>query len=289
MDAFVDRWWTSPDGLQLYARDYGGAGGPSKLPVICLHGLTRNSRDFEAVAPLLAGTGRRVLVPDVRGRGRSAWDPHPLNYHPGTYAHDVIALAERLGIAQAVFVGTSMGGLITMTLSAMRPDLVAAAALNDVGPELSPVGLKRIASYAGGGASITSWDDAIAYARRINETAFPHYGPADWDAFARRLFREDETGRPTLDYDPDISAPIRAAGPNALAPTLWPLFQAFALSRPTLLIRGERSDLLDAEVAARMRALGDMSYVEVSGVGHAPMLTEPEAQEALLAFLDRTP
>src|SRR3569832_2457647 len=110
MTAFTDRWWTSGDGLKLHARDYAGAEGPARLPVICIHGLTRNARDFEDVAPAIAAMGRRVLALDVRGRGLSAFDPQPMSYHPGTYAGDVAALMGAAGIARAAFVGTSMGG-----------------------------------------------------------------------------------------------------------------------------------------------------------------------------------
>jgi pimeloyl-ACP methyl ester carboxylesterase len=288
MDAYADRWWTSHDGLKLYARDYAGAGGDAKLPVVCIHGLTRSSFDFEEVAPAIAETGRRVIVPDVRGRGRSAWDREPMNYHLGSYALDMAAMLDRMGVARAVFIGTSMGGLITLTLSTIRGDLIAGAALNDVGPELSPVGLKRIAGYAGGSV-VQTWTDAIDYARRINGLAFPRYGDADWERFAHRLFREDEAGRPVLNYDPDILAPIKAAGEAALAPDLWPLFEVLVTGRPTLLVRGETSDLLDRSVAERMRVMGTMRFVEARGVGHAPMLTEPEVMAALQEFLAACP
>jgi pimeloyl-ACP methyl ester carboxylesterase len=212
---YADRRWTSPDGLSLYARDYAPADGPARLPVIAIHGLTRNSADFEVIAALIAQSGRRVLAVDVRGRGQSDRAPDPMTYTPDIYAKDVVALMEQLGIEKAVFLGTSMGGLITMALTAIKPRAIAAAILNDVGPELAPEGLARIAAYAGQPLVIETWADAAAYARRINETALPHYTDADWTAFARRTFREGTEGAPVLDYDPDISAPIKAAGANA--------------------------------------------------------------------------
>ena len=134
---FADRRWTSSDGLSLYARDYAAASGPAKLPVIAIHGLTRNSADFESIAPLIAQSGRRVLAVDVRGRGLSDRAPDPMTYQPMNYAHDVLALMEQAGIARAVFLGTSMGGLITMALAAIRSKVVAAAILNDIGPEVA--------------------------------------------------------------------------------------------------------------------------------------------------------
>jgi pimeloyl-ACP methyl ester carboxylesterase len=288
MTGFSDRAWTSADGLTLYARDYAAGPGPARLPVICLHGLTRNAKDFEEVAPYLAAAGRRVIVPDVRGRGRSARDPRPMNYVPATYAKDIIALTDALGIGRAVFLGTSMGGMITMAIAALKPKLVAAAVLNDIGPEVARAGLLRIAGYAGKRTAIDSWEDAAAYIREINQSAFPDLPPDQWGAFARRTFRTGPDGKPQLDYDPDINVPIKAAGPKALTPNLWPYFRKLIKHRQVMLIRGEISDLLDAGIAAKMRkAAPDMAYVEVEGVGHAPMLTEPAARGEILRFLEK--
>lgn len=282
--AWVERTWTAADGLALSARDYAGAEGPARLPVICIHGLTRNARDFEIVAPRIAGLGRRVLAVDVRGRGRSAWSGDAASYAVPTYLQDVIALAEALGIARAVFVGTSLGGLITMALSAAAPDLIGAAVLNDIGPQLAGEGLARIVSLVGRAVPVNSWDDAASFARHVNSSAFPDNGPDDWMAFARRVFREQD-GRPLLDYDPAIATPLReTAGAPAL--DLWPLFESLTCDRPVLLVRGGLSDLLSRETAEEMRHRAPgMRFVEAAGVGHAPMLTEPKAQAALHAFL----
>ncbi|MEJ8406221.1 alpha/beta hydrolase [Brevundimonas vesicularis] len=283
---FVERRWTSPDGLSLFARDYAPAAGTARPPVIAIHGLTRNSADFEAIAPLLAQSGRRVLAVDVRGRGLSDRAPDPMTYMPDVYARDVLALMEQAGIDRAVFVGTSMGGLITMALTAIRPKAVVAAILNDIGPEVAPEGLARIAAYSGQPVEIGSWADAAAYAKRINAVAFPHYTEPDWDAFARRIFRQQADGEIALDYDPDIAVPIRAAGAKALVPNLWPMFRRLAKKRPTLLVRGANSDLLSADIAARMKkAAPTMAYVEVPGIGHAPMLDEADAKAAIFEFL----
>ena len=282
---FTDRRWTS-DELSLYARDYAGAEGAARLPVIAIHGLTRNSADFGTVAPLIAATGRRVLALDVRGRGRSDRAADPMTYQPPVYAKDVLALLDQAGVGRAVFLGTSMGGLITMAATAMAPDRVAAALLNDIGPEVAPEGLARIASYTGQTVEIRSWDDAADYARRTNGAALPHYGPDDWLAFARRVFREGPDGVPVLDYDPDITVPMRAAGKDALVPDLWPAFRNLAEGRKLLLVRGATSDLLSSDIAGRMReAAPEMKFVEVPGVGHAPMLDEPAARDAILDFL----
>ena len=287
---FEDRWWTSQDGLRLHARDHAATdGGPDagKLPVVCLHGLTRNARDFEDLAPWIAARGRRVIAMSVRGRGQSGRDPQPLNYHPGTYAQDVLAGLESLGVSRAVFVGTSLGGLVTMVLSAIKGEAVAAAVLNDVGPELNPEAIARIGAYVGQTPSIANWAEAADYVRGTNGLAFPaHAGNAGfWNTFARRLFRSDEAGNPVLDYDPDISAPFRQA-PTGPAPDLWPLFAGLAKDRPLLLIRGAISDLLLSEAAAKMRQVAPaMTVVEVPNVGHAPNLDEPEALAAIDTFL----
>lgn len=289
MTDHAERTWTSADGLTLFARDYAAASGPARLPVICIHGLTRNSRDFEAVAPRIAAQGRRVLAIDVRGRGRSDRDSDPLRYNVGVYAGDVISLMAAAGLARAVFVGTSMGGLITMTLAALRPDLIAGAALNDIGPELAPEGLARISGYVGGATEMKDWAEAAAYARSINGSALPHLSDDQWLAFARRTFREED-GRPVLDYDPAISQAFKATPAGTPAPDLWPFFLGLATGRPTLLIRGEASDLMTAEIASRMQAAAPhMSQAAVPGVGHAPMLDEPAAVAALDAFLAEAP
>lgn len=285
-EPYAERRWSSVDGLTLAARDYAPGDGTARLPVIAIHGLTRNSADFHAIAPLIAQSGRRVLAVDVRGRGRSDRAPDPMTYTPDTYARDVLALMDQAGIARAVFLGTSMGGLITMTMMAIRPKAVAAAILNDVGPEVAPEGLARIAAYTGQPVEIATWADAAAYARRTNGVALPHYEDADWDAFARRTFREGSEGAPVLDYDPDIAVPIRAAGAKALVPNLWPYFRRLARKTPTLLIRGETSDLLSVGIADKMRkAAPAMAFAQISGLGHAPMLNEPESKAAIFEFL----
>lgn len=290
MTAYADRRWTTADGLSLHARDYAPASGPAKLPVIAIHGLTRNAADFEGIAPLIAAAGRRVLAINVRGRGQSDRAPDPMTYQPAVYAQDVLALLQQTGIERAVFLGTSMGGLITMALAAIRSKVIAGAIINDVGPEVAKEGLARIAAYSGQSVDTPCWADAAAYARRINEIAFPHYTDSDWDVFARRIFREGTEGAPVLDYDPDIAVPIKAAGAKALVPNLWPMFGRLTKGRPVLLVRGQNSDLLSEKIAAKMRKRAPrMDFVEVPGVGHAPMLDEPEAKAAIFPFLSELP
>jgi len=286
MQGFADFFWTSPEGLPLHARDYAPKGRAEKLPVICIHGLTRNARDFEDLAPRIAATGRRVLAVDVRGRGLSAHEPNPMNYHPGTYAADVVSLLQAAGVERAVFVGTSMGGLITMVLTSIAPQAIAAAVLNDVGPALSPRGLQRIAGYAGKGEQFTDWAQAADYLRSINAVAFPENSEQEWQRWARRAFREDAEGRLQMRYDPNIAVPIRANKLKASSMAASFAFRRLARRRPTLLIRGGLSDLIEPEQASAMRAAAPrMQYAEVPNIGHAPMLNEPAAREALGSFL----
>ena len=288
VSTFTETSFTSTDGLRLYARDYAPASGPARLPVICIHGLTRNSTDFEEVAPWIASLGRRVLAVDVRGRGHSAYDPDPSHYNPLVYAGDVVKLAHDLGIERAVFIGTSMGGLITMTLALRHLGLIGAAILNDVGPALSLRGLQRIAGYAGRGEVLGSWAEAAAYTRGINELAFPANDEGEWDKWARRAFTETSPGQLAMRYDPNIAVPIRAGKIKPSSLVARYAFRRLARNRPTLLARGALSDLIEPEQVALMRANAPtLAYAEVPNVGHAPMLMEAEAQAALRDFLAR--
>lgn len=287
MSTFSELSFTSTDGLRLYAREYAPASGPARLPIICIHGLTRNSSDFEDAAPWLASLGRRVIAVDVRGRGNSAYDPNPKRYNPLVYAGDVIKMAHDLGIARANFVGTSMGGLITMTLALRRPSLVHAAVLNDIGPIISMRGLERIKQYAGKGESFTSWDEAAAYTRSINTLAFPDNTEADWQRWARRAFVERAPGQFAMRYDANIGIPIREGKLKPTSLFARYAFRRLARHRPTMLVHGALSDLIEDQQVARMRAMApSLQYCRVPGIGHAPMLTEPEARSALRTFFD---
>lgn len=289
MSDFAERRWTSRDGLSLYARDYPAARAEMLLPVICLHGLTRNSKDFEEVAPIIAGWGRRVVVPDVRGRGRSNRDANPRNYRPPIYARDVLEMMAALDVPRAVFLGTSMGGIIIMTLAALRPKAIAAAILNDVGPTIAPEGVARILSYAGKPVDIRSWEDAADYVRRTNMVAFPDYGADEWRRLASRTFRDDE-GVPVLDYDPAITVALGTPPGKAALWIAALLFRRLARKRPTLLIRGELSDVITADIAARMQHNApQLQTCVVPRVGHAPALTEPVAIDAISRFLRTVP
>jgi pimeloyl-ACP methyl ester carboxylesterase len=274
------RRWTAADGLMLFARDYAAAQGEARLPVVCLHGLTRNSRDFEHLAPWLAQRQRRVLALDMRGRGFSARDPHE-HYDIATYVEDITTLLARMGIGRAQFVGTSMGGLITVDLATRYPDLVAGAVINDIGPQLAPQGLARIAGYVGKGGALPDWQAAAQACATLNADVFPHYGGADWLAMARRLFRE-EGGQVVADYDPAIADALTRIVSD---PDPWGKWQGFVENRPVLVLRGTRTDLLEQSVAEAMVAgHARATLALVDGIGHAPMMDEPDAAAALDTF-----
>ncbi len=291
MKNYSDFYYRVNDGLQLYARDYAGAGrsgsqgrAEATLTVLCLHGLSRNSADFEQLADQLCDR-YRVLVPDQRGRGLSQWDSDNSRYQPLTYVQDMWQLLDALGIGKVVVIGTSMGGLMGMLMAAQQPQRIAGLVINDVGPEVDPAGLARLMSYVGRDQVIRNWDDAVAYTRKLNQVCFPFYNDEQWQAMARRLYRENEQGVPVAAYDPAIAAPIHSDQDNAVPPDLWPLYQTLR-EVPLLLLRGELSDLLSVTCFVRMQQeVPAAMAVTVPGVGHAPMLDEPDALDAIEEFL----
>jgi pimeloyl-ACP methyl ester carboxylesterase len=279
--SYTDEYWTSPDGLKLYYRDY--AGPNDKPPVLCLHGLTRNSRDFAPLAETLAGDWR-VIVPDMRGRGNSEYAKDTSTYTPPTYIKDVEALLAELGIEKFVAIGTSMGGLMTMLMAAKDASRIVAAVLNDIGPEIDPTGLAHIAGYVGQGRSFDTWMHAANSQRETHGASFPDYSIDTWLEMAKRTMVLGQNGRLVLDYDMGIADPFKSAN-DAPQPDLWPAFKALS-DTPTLLVRGELSNLLTEQTQSRMaRVHGNLSTVTVPRVGHAPMLDEPESLAAIQALL----
>lgn len=278
---YRDCYYTVHDGLRLHYRDYPGSA--EKPPLLCLPGLTRNARDFADFADRYSPEFR-VLALDFRGRAASDYDPVPARYNPLTYAGDVIELLDQLGISQAIFVGTSLGGLVTMVLAATAPQRISAAIINDVGPDVDPAGISRILSYVGNDTRFKSWDEAGSTIAANYGGKFERYSHADWVAMAKRNCRE-ANGEIRFDYDMAIAEPFKTAGP-APEVDLWPLFVALG-QKPLLVVRGEKSDLLTAETARKMRAVvPGMKLAVVPGVGHAPELNEPEAVSAIDEFLN---
>ncbi len=281
------RFLSAGSDLTLYARDYGVPRGPEAtgLTILCLHGLTRNSADFHDLALHLRGR-YRVIAADQRGRGLSQWDPEPAHYTPAVYSQDMIGLLDHLAIAQAAIIGTSMGGLMAMIMGVTQRNRIAGAVINDVGPEIDPAGLARIAAYTGKTRPATNWAEAAELARFTNGVAFPDYGPDDWMAFARRLYIAGKDDVPVLAYDPGIAKGLeKTSDAPVVPPDLWPLWDGLK-GLPLLAVRGELSDLLSVATLEKMveRHEGLVS-VTVPGRGHAPMLDEPVAVAAVDAFL----
>ena len=279
-EGYADRYFTVRDGLRLHYRDYPGSA--DKPPLLCLPGLTRNARDFADLAQRYSPRFRAIAL-DFRGRAASEYDPVPARYNPLTYAGDVIELLDQLGIPQAIFVGTSLGGLVTMIIAATAPQRISAAIINDVGPDVDPAGINRILSYVGKDVRFKSWEEAGSTIASNYGGKFERYGQADWIAMAKRNCRE-ENGEIRYDYDMAIAEPYKTAGPVPEV-DLWPLFAALG-QKPLLVVRGEKSDLLTAETAQKMRAVAPgMKLTVIPGVGHAPELNEPEATAAIDEFL----
>ena len=273
------------DGLSLYYRDYAPAAGrqPPSLPaILCLAGLSRNSKDFHEPATRFAARGFRVICPDYRGRGQSARDPRPANYAPPAYLEDIRHLLTLLGLHRVIVVGTSLGGLLAMGMGATLPAALAGAVLNDVGPEIPQKAIARIRAYLAARPVFPSWQAAAAYLK----AASPHAADgsaAFWLRQASMTFRENPAGEIVCDWDINL---LRNFG-TAPVPPVWPLFRSLA-AIPLLTLRGACSDLLTGETLARMAAeIPAMAQAVIPGAGHAPTLTEPQSIAALDAFLDR--
>ena len=282
MAAAAEYWFDSQDGLRLFSRVHAGPRGDSDV-VLCLHGLMRNGRDFEELAPRLARRCR-VIVPDVRGRGLSARDPDFNNYKIPVYLQDTLALLAGLGAPRITVIGTSMGGLMGMLLAVTQPGLVGRLVLNDIGPEVDLQGLERIRGYAGKSAPVGSWEEAVAQVRSTYGTAWPDLSDARWEKIARLSYRANAQGLPEEDADPRIAEPLRNT--SSATPDLWPLWGALA-PLPILVIRGARSDILSAATLERMQREkpSGLKVLTVANRGHAPLLDEPECLAAIDEFL----
>lgn len=281
---YEDRYWTSSDGLTLHYRNYPGPECGTRLPVLCMHGLTRNARDFAPLAEALA-PGRRVIVPEMRGRGLSDYAKDSDTYSPITYVADVEKLLAEEGIERFVVVGTSMGGLMTMLMAHARPGRMAAVVMNDIGPEVQAAGLARISGYVGQGRSYPTWVHAARGLAEAHGAAFPDYDLDQWLEMAKRTMVVTQNGRIGFDYDMAIAEPFAKPG-NAAPPNLWLAYEALR-DVPMLLVRGALSDLLTPDTVKQMGKRNPaMRTITVPRVGHAPTLDEPEVRSAILALLD---
>ena len=288
MPAIEDLWFTAKDGLKLHAL----AAGPkdaSALPVICLPGISRTAEDFRELLQAIANNEknqRRVIAIDSRGRGLSARDPNPANYTVPIEIGDLLTVLDAEKIGRAVFVGTSRGGILTMVMGAVRPQAIAGAVLNDIGPVLEMKGLLRIKSYVGKMPLPASWAEAAANLRKIMGEQFPAFDEAKWQDYARRTWRE-EKGSFVPRSDPLISTALADIDPDIPPPDLWAQFGALAKAAPVLVIRGENSDLLSRETVTAMRAKDKrVEAIEIAGQGHAPLI-DAATIGPILAFAAR--
>ena len=262
--------------------EWGAADSPNA--VVCVHGLSRQGRDFDTLARRLSDRFR-VICPDVVGRGRSQWLTDPMGYTIPHYVADMVTLLARINASQVDWVGTSMGGLIGLGVAALKDSPLRRLVLNDVGPAIEYSALERIGQYLGKPVRYSTLDEAADRMWAVSQGFGPHTRE-QWLALSRPQIVEDGDGlRPRC--DPGIAQPYRLLTPelaDAGAAILWHAYDSLRL--PTLLLRGAQSDLLSPATAAAMTQRGPRArLVEFDGVGHAPTLVAPAQVQAVEAFL----
>lgn len=280
---FRERRITSFDNLSLYLRDYGDPLDP-RVPLFCLGGLTRNSKDFESLAERYSSDGRRVICPDYRGRGQSQYDPNWSNYDPRAYIRDIQDILAALNVHRVVVVGTSLGGILGMGMAAAMPTALAAVVMNDVGPVVETEGLDFIIDYIKEDRPHDDWDAAVVTIKKmLPNLTFQDEGI--WLKMAENTFRRCDDGKLRFDWDVNIAKPLLAS--DYEIPDMWPLFRALA-DIPALVLRGAESDILSPACFAEMQTVKpDLVAVEIPRAGHVPTLAEPESRAALDDFLAR--
>ena len=269
-----------PSGLHRMAyTEWGESDNPHVL--VCVHGLTRNGRDFDALAEALAGH-YRVICPDVVGRGRSGWLRDPTGYGIPQYVADMVTLIARLNVDTVHWVGTSMGGLIGMALAAQECTPLRKLVLNDVGPLITVESLQRIATYVGTDPQWASFNEALAYVKLIS-APFGQLSEAQWHHLTETSIVQRADGRWAFRYDPRIAEPFKAAFVDKDI-DLWPIYAG--ITCPTLVVRGAESDLLTRDTWQQMGACGPQAQLaEIPGVGHAPMFQSDEQIAIVRDFL----
>lgn len=269
---FAENTYQSSDDLSLYYREYGTSDDLS--PLLCLSGLTRNSGDFHDFAERYCPT-RKVYALDYRGRGKSDYDPNFENYNPQTYAGDIYAFLSLKQIPKAVFVGTSLGGLLTMGFAGFAKQMIAGVILNDVGPEIDTSGGTRILDYVGKDIRFPSLEEASAAQKLQYADAYPDLTDADWLAQSNKTFvYDDDAGNYRFNYDMNLGPALAKQFENAEPIDLWPFFRELK-DVPTLAIRGAKSDVLSQDVFEKMQQeYSSMQAITVENRGHVPLLDE---------------
>jgi pimeloyl-ACP methyl ester carboxylesterase len=271
--------WLAADGFHSLAYVAWGEAS-AQLPVVCVHGLTRTGRDFDRLAEALAARGRLVVCPDMPGRGRSDRLSNPMLYSVPTYIAACSHLLAAIGAESVDWVGTSMGGLIGLGLASLPGQPIRRMVLNDVGPFVPGAALARIRDYVGSDPAFPDLAALEAHLRRVHE-GFGPMTEEDWRHLAATSARQVEDGTIRLHYDPAIAAPIAKMAGDL---DLWTLWDAIAI--PILVLRGERSDILPVETAARMARRPGVTLHTIPGVGHVPALADHDQISRVAAFLD---
>ena len=274
----------SPEGLhQVAYKDWGDVTNPNV--VVCVHGVTRNSGDFDDLAAALSDRYRVVSV-DVVGRGRSSWFSNPNLYQIPQYVSDIVTLIARLNVQKVNFIGTSMGGLIGMGLACLPNNPLKKLVLNDVGPVLNPEALNRIGQYIGKELRFSTFDEAASYMRSIS-ASFGEHTEAQWHKLCSDVLRQDTDGTWIRHYDLNIAKSMQVLDPvisQTMQSMLWASFDAIAC--PTLLLRGADSDLLSAASAHAMTQRGPKPrLVEFANIGHVPTLMHLDQIKVVDDFL----
>ncbi len=284
MTEYVEKYISASDGLKLYIRDY-RADVSSKKTIFCLSGLTRNSQDFDQIASVLNKQGHRVVTMDYRGRGQSEFDANWENYTPQTYVSDIFQVASALGLHACIFIGTSLGGLMSMAMCAIAPGLVHSVVLNDVGPDLDETGLEKIIAYTSDGESVASLDEAVMKLKRHYKDEHG-FVDKDWHRIAQNTYKPIQ-GKYVPSWDTKIAQNLKLARAKQERQDLWPYFKALK-ERPVLLIRGAQSSVFTRETYEKMLGLlKNIQGIEIPYVGHAPTLEEEPAENTILAFVAR--
>jgi pimeloyl-ACP methyl ester carboxylesterase len=286
--AFESRFFYTNDGLKLHMRDYRAAQPNRSLPVVCLPGLARTAADFDRLAQALSGMAaqppRRVVALDYRGRGLSDWDANPRNYDLKVENADILEVLTAAGIGEAIFIGTSRGGLHLMVLGAVRPSILRGVVLNDIGPVIEKTGLARIRGYVGKMPRPASVEEALGMVKRISAASFPGLSDDDWRTFVHLTY-EEKDGHLVTRYDPALGSALDAFDLEAPLPDMWPQFEALR-DVPMLAIHGAHSDLLSAATLAEMaRRHPDCETYIVAGQGHAPLLIDNASISRIATFV----
>ena len=282
---YEEIYFTARDGLRLYGRCYPGLNGTNRRSVLCLPGLTRNSRDFHDLAVALSqhpDVSRTVYTVDYRGRGLSDFDPNWKNYTVPVEMLDVLDFITLAGIESPAIIGTSRGGLIAMLMAAVQPTAIGALVLNDIGPVIEHDGLVRISGYVGRVPLPITWADAARMVHDLHRRHFTDIPDSEWEKVARQWYNERD-GRPAPGYDSKLGRSLSVL--NRPLPPLWPQFEALK-HVPTLVVRGENSDVLAEKTVDEMRRRHPaLVTITVANQGHAPLLMDDPTIEAIRHFL----